>query len=142
MKRIYTDLHVAESEFPVGCGYHFCVYNTFSSVTAHRTKQGFENYLERTNLKPEFVREFNSTREGGHTKIYKLIGEYAEEGFWSLSEIPAGAKTFKGLSNGYYVDCFYADINGIRTIFRPNPNAKEVYKPIELKKHLFIASQN
>ena len=58
--------------------------------------------------------------------------------FWNKNEIPRGAKRIKALSNGSLVDCYYIKDkkNKTITIYRPNPNAKKVYKPLSLKKHI------
>ena len=57
-------------------------------------------------------------------------------GFWSLSEIPESAKKIKGHSNGSIVDCYILNDGETLHIYRPNPNAKEVYKPLPLDEHI------
>ena len=49
--------------------------------------------------------------------------------FWKKEEIKRGMKHFIGLSNGSYVDCYYKHYKDHVLVMRPNPNAKEVYKP-------------
>lgn len=56
--------------------------------------------------------------------------------FWKLSDIPTEAKPFKALSNGSIVTCYFVNDGKEITIYRPNPNAKEVWKPLELKDHI------
>ncbi len=121
------NLYCYVTENKVGCGYHYCIRNHFA-VSAYRTEKGYNAYLERTGLIPEFIESYIHT-QNGKTDIYRLNGKYQEKSFWNIEEIPEDAKKFVGLSNGSYVDCYYADIEEIRTIFRPNPNAKEVYIP-------------
>jgi len=124
------NLYCAITEREVGCGYHYCITAGAYSETAYRTEKGYLNYLERTELKPELINTYIS-KEKGKIEVYRLHGRYQEKSFWSMKEIPEDAKQFKGLSNGSYVDCYYVDVNGVRTIFRPNPNAKEVYIPYD-----------
>ena len=64
-----------------------------------------------------------------------------KKSFWSLEELKertnnAPLKKLKGLSNGSVVDC-YAEIKEDEIIiYRPNPNAKEVYQPMEFKEEI------
>ena len=53
-----------------------------------------------------------------------------------MEEIPENAVKYTDLSNGSLVDCYYTSKNDIYTLYRPNPNAKEVYKPMGLKQHI------
>jgi hypothetical protein len=52
--------------------------------------------------------------------------------FWALDELPSDAKQYTGLSNGSLVDCYYTE----DCIYRPNPNAKEVYNPLPISEHI------
>lgn len=52
--------------------------------------------------------------------------------FWSLSELPEGAKPIEALSNGSIVTCYYYNDGKTITFYRPNPNAKEVYKSLNI----------
>ena len=64
------------------------------------------------------------------------INDFCGGGFWKLSDLPEGAKPFKALSNGSIVTCYFLNDGKEITIYRPNPNAKEVYQPLELKEHI------
>jgi hypothetical protein len=130
------NLYCAVTEREVGCGYHYCITAGAYSETAYRTEKGYLNYLERTKLESELIDTYIS-KEKGKTEIYRLHGKYQEKSFWNMEEIPEGANKFVGLSNGSYVDCYYADVDGIRTIFKPNPNAKEVYKPYNYQSYVW-----
>ena len=130
-KQIYRNLFLTKTEKETGIGYYYCITaGAGIGLEAFRTEEEFNAYLQRTGLTVEFRSEFES-KECGHTELYSLIGCYHDALFWSMNEIPEDAQKFIGLSNGSYVNCFYADVDGIRTIFRPNPNAKEVYKPVD-----------
>lgn len=133
---MYSELTLVESERPTGFGYHFCVshYGGAPGIIAFRTYAGYKRYLQRTGLVPEY-RETHYRAAEGRIKIYVLHGQYDEIFFWSLKDLPAKRTAFKGLSNGRYVTCYYADVDGVRTIFRPNPNAEEVYDAVGFAEH-------
>ena len=125
---MYNNLYLEVSEKPRGINYHYIITSGATSHTAFKTEQGYKNYLERTGLTPEFQQTVNS-REHGKVDCYKLHGQYNEKYFRSMEEIPQNAKRYVGVSNGSYVDCYHADVDGVRTMFLPNSNEKEVYKP-------------
>lgn len=60
-------------------------------------------------------------------------------GFWTLEELKEKSKTgnlnnlkkIKGLSNGSLVDCYVEVLDDVVYIYRPNPNAKEVYVKLD-----------
>lgn len=56
--------------------------------------------------------------------------------FWNLNQLPEGAKPIKALSNGSIVTCYFTNDGKTIRIYRPNPNAKDVYKPLNLDDHL------
>ena len=56
--------------------------------------------------------------------------------FWDLSDVPTNATKIKGLSNGAIVDCYFLRNGNDLTIYRPNPNAKNVYKKMEFEKEM------
>ena len=62
--------------------------------------------------------------------------------FWKKEELPAGAKKIKALSNGSIVDCYYQIKKDNVLFYRPNPNAKRVYKPLSLEEHIKFQSEN
>jgi hypothetical protein len=115
-------------------GYKYLIRNSWSAYTAYKTDKGFQDWLERANVKLE-LKEVNEL-DGKVAKVYKAHGTITEYLFWKMEEIPTNAITFKGLSNGSLVDCFYIHNENGSTIYRPNPNAKEVYKPMVLDDHI------
>jgi hypothetical protein len=50
--------------------------------------------------------------------------------FWKLEELPEGCKPLEDRSNGSKVRCFAHNDGETLTIYRPNPNAKDVYIPM------------
>lgn len=57
-------------------------------------------------------------------------------GFWKLDDLPIGAKPIKALSNGSIVTCYFTNDGENILFYRPNPNAKGVYRPMALEDHL------
>ena len=67
----------------------------------------------------------------GEARFYELDTEIVQSVlFWKLEELPENAKPIWALSNGSVVECYYAHVDGKIRIYRPNPNAKDVYKPL------------
>lgn len=50
--------------------------------------------------------------------------------FWSVDEVPLEAKPLVLSSNGSRVIGYFTNADGYVTLYRPNPNAKAVYRPI------------
>jgi hypothetical protein len=79
--------------------------------------------------------------------LSKNINSSCDGGFWSieqLEEMSKGQKLkkFKGLSNGSIVDCYIGIGENTIDIYRPNPNAKEVYKPMDHYEELNYRKNN
>lgn len=53
-----------------------------------------------------------------------------------MSDIPENAKPFKALSNRSIVTCYFLNNGKEITIYRPNPNAKDIFIPLETKEHI------
>ena len=58
------------------------------------------------------------------------------KGFWDISDLPSDAQPIKALSNGSIVDCYFTNDGETISIYRPNPNAKNVYKPLSTIDHI------
>lgn len=71
-------------------------------------------------------------------KIYWTNYTIVNSSFWNLEELPKKAKPIKALSNGSIVTCYYNKNYKTKTItiYRPNPNAKNIYDPLELQEHI------
>ena len=54
----------------------------------------------------------------------------AAENF-KTAEVPKEAKPYYDLCNGSYVQCYILDKGNEVITYKPNPNAKEVYKPLD-----------
>ena len=70
-------------------------------------------------------------------KMSKNIYEpFGFGGFWKLEDLPQNVKPIKALSNGSIVTCYYRTLDNKIEFFRPNPNAKEVYNPLNIDLHI------
>ena len=68
---------------------------------------------------------------------FSLNREFREEKYFrKLSEVPNEAKPIKALSNGSIVTCYFLNDGKIIHWYRPNPNSKNVYKPMTLQQHI------
>lgn len=132
MGRLYV---VVRQQPAQSSDYKFLVDDSHYSYCAFKTNEGFRQFLQRGNLKLKYKDRWIHP-DHGLCRAYDVIGSIEERSFWSLHEIPAGAQTFKAHSNGKLVDCFYLQTDTGATIYRPNPNAKNVYKPLPLEQHL------
>ena len=97
-----------------------------SGVGAFRTKKEYESCLKNLNISLNFLK--TKVTDSNIIKIYTAEKIITEKSFWKKEEVE-GLKKVVGLSNGYKVDCYiFYNIDGINVeIYRPNPNAKEVY---------------
>ncbi|AMN31237.1 hypothetical protein BFS06_13720 [Clostridium perfringens] len=130
-------LEKVESEFD----YKYIIEKGAISWDAYRTKKGFERFLEIANINLDNCEKHDVSESYKHGRVesYLIYSEVLECYFWNIEEIPKGAKKFTGLSNGSYVECYYIHTDKGSKIFKPHPNAKEVYKPLifdEYIKHI------
>ncbi len=84
------------------------------------------------------LRETRETERFGKYEVYNISHKIDNgwHGFFSLDELPENTKPFKALSNGSNVTCYFANDGKTITIYRPNPNSKEVYKPLSHNEHI------
>ena len=106
------------------------------AYTAFRTDKGLTDFIKRTGA--DFIKQ-NEVMTADHGKVQSFIAEnieIREKLFRKMEEIPENAVKYTDLSNGSLVDCYYTSESNVYTQYRPNCNAKEVYKPMELKQHI------
>lgn len=115
-------------------GYHFAEMNTIEQLEKFSKMLGFSYTLE----------EVSHSEKHGEYKKCRLTHSIDDNtrNFWELSDVPTGAKPFKALSNGSIVDCYFLNDGETIHIYRPNPNAKNVYKPLSLKNHIEFVKNN
>lgn len=131
--------HICFTEFNLPSklhnGYKFLIDSEgfYMCPRAYRTVRGFKQFVEVYNLKKIGI--VTAYEYCGEKYICgRLSGKFNVLSFWHKRDLPKGCKKFIDLCNGSYVECYYTDIKGLRTIFEPNPNAKEVYKPLNYAK--------
>lgn len=71
-----------------------------------------------------------------YTMDKNIVEPLGYGGFWKLADLPDGVKPIKALSNGSIVTCYYLTMDDRIELYRPNPNAKEVYKPLDINEHI------
>ena len=112
------------------------IHNGMWHFSRCETMEHLNSFCELLNI----TYSFNS--ENDYIKFYKTNTVLNDMSFWELNEIPKHAKKIKGLSNGIIVDCYFTKENDLLTIYRPNPNAKKVYKKMDFKKELDFRKNN
>ena len=101
-----------------------------SDIAGFRTKKEFESCIKNLKIKLKF-RETKVTNSNV-IKIYTANKIITNKLFWKKEEVE-GFKKVVGLSNGSKVDCYIHEIDDINVeIYRPNPNAEEVYNKYDL----------
>ncbi|WPQ59913.1 hypothetical protein [Paenibacillus polymyxa] len=118
-------------------GYKYLIKASGSVIgyNAFKTENGYNQWLERSNLKLVHTEDKPDTPYG-LIQIFHAIGTIEEKLFWSLSEISADAVKYKDFSNGSLVDCYHMKTESGSIVFRPNSNAKEVYNPMPINEHI------
>jgi len=91
--------------------------------------------------------EYNTTGKIVFYDVSKNINNPCGGGFWSIGQLQEMSKgqrlkKFKGLSNGSIVDCYIGISENTVNIYRPNPNAKEVYNEMEHNEELYYRKNN
>ena len=136
-----TRLWLATYEIPKNQYIHILTKGAYPYI-AFRTDKGLSDFIKRTGI--DFVKH-NEVMTADHGKVQGFIAEnieIQEKLFWKMEDIPENAVKYTDLSNGSLVDCYYTNENNIYTVYRPNCNAKEVYKPMGLKQHIEYISIN
>lgn len=88
---------------------------------------GYEMVEERPWLDTNMIyRKYSMTHEINRDNPY----------FWKLTDIPENAKPIKALSNGKIVTCYFVNDGKAINFYRPNPNAKDVHKPLSIDDHI------
>ncbi len=99
-------------------------------------------FMEFAGLKLGELTEEKRMGQAGMFRIWNVDCEVSEHGFKELSQIPKGAKSFTGLSNGSLVTCYLMNTGKVLHIYRPNPNYKAVYNPLSVDEHIAYCREN
>ena len=111
------------------CQWHFADMDNMEQLQFLADTLGFTFTLE----------EERPWRSGGTYRKYSMshkINSPYNGGFWKREDVPAEARPIKALSNGSIVTCYFTNDGETITIYRPNPNAKDVYKPLTIEQHI------
>lgn len=109
--------------------YKYLIRKGVYSWTAFHTEEGFNKFMEILKLENGKT-EVNENPTYGKIEITMYEKEIEDTRFWTMEDVK-DYEHFIGLSNGNYTDCYYKTTKDKVIIARPNPNAKEVYKPYD-----------
>lgn len=118
------------------CGYRFCIIG-YPGVgyAAFRTISGFKYFMRAYGLAIDAsTSRVIDLRDVGHGRrvVFDFVPRRIRDiYFWSKEELPPNAQPFVGLENGAYVTLYAIRGDGETMIYRPNPNAKEVYQCLD-----------
>ena len=127
--------------------------NNFSRLNARRNNivihDGWQWHLSSSN-NFDHIKElleilgikYSIAEEEENMTLYDTNIFYKSEGFWNMEQVPKNATKIKGLSNGSIVNCYFTNIDNVLTVYRPNPNNKDIYKPLPLKEHIEYCKNN
>lgn len=115
-------------------GFNFATFKTFKQLKAFIAR--FGGVLKITDKHIKNDGKLLYTLDSG----LKFVD--AKRYFGDKKEVPESAKPIKALSNGSIVKCYYTIDNDVVTFYRPNPNAKNVYKPLSIKEHIAFQDEN
>lgn len=97
------------------------------SIASFRTMEQLDRFCKTLGITYTLVDETPGYRK------YEMSHNFKDTvSFWKLEDVPQGCTPIKSWCNGNIVDCFFRTTEREVEIYRPNPNAKEVYKPLSL----------
>lgn len=111
--------------------YHFARFGNMSKLKTLLDLMGLNMTLDPDRTKPGY-------------KVWCLSHQIIEgPGFWKKKELPTDAQPFVTLSNGSFCTCYFLRDDKTKeiVIYRPNPNAKEVYDAFPIEKHIAYRNQ-
>lgn len=116
---------------------HWILHKDFNFYLAEfDTKEQLDFFAETLGFTYEFKEE-RTAMNGGTYNEFKVSHYFKEEPyFWKREDVPVLARPVKLLSNGSIVTGYVWNDGTTIHIYRPNPNAKEVYKPMSLEDHI------
>lgn len=118
------------------CHYRFCIYGDYSpGYAAFRTVYGLKSFMRNYGLTIDksSARIIDMRDIGrGRFVVFNFISRHIHDVyFWHKAEVPVHAEPFIGLENGNYVTLYAIRGDNETIIYRPNSNAKEVYRPLD-----------
>lgn len=134
MKKTFSIVEFAKPNDEHG-GYKYLIeefgFPVLLGNSAFKTDRGFRQFCDvHKASKPYRVSKFADSKSKG--RIYFIDCDFDIVIFWKSSDVPKGAKEFVALCNGSYVKHYYiVRSDGSHLIYKPNPNAKSVYRPMD-----------
>ena len=97
-----------------------------------------QKFLDLAGLTLGEVTDDRDTGPAGRFTSWNIDYELVDVLFSDPKLLPKDAKPFTGLSNGSLVTCYLFNdtVNRVLNIYRPNPNVKEIYKPLTTAEHI------
>lgn len=99
--------------------------NPMCNDATFKNRQQLDDFLEKYGLTLSEECSWPTGRK------WRLSHNFANKYFWKLDELPENVKHIYGMCNGSLVDCYVQVTEHEVITWRPNPNAKEVYKPYD-----------
>lgn len=109
----------------------------FGNIASFRTMAQLDRFCKTLGITYTLTEERPGYREYEVSHNFKKT-----KGFLQLEDVPQGCTPIKALCNGNIVDCFFRTTEREVEIYRPNPNTKEVYKPLSLDEHIAFQHEN
>ena len=133
-------VHIASYVRPHECDndYKYTITKDGYRWKAYLTTKGFLEFIEIYGLKinPKKTRRFEGCGRGIEYACFPR--DIEEKHFSSLADLPKGAKPFWYLSDGNYTICYYLKTDSKTTIYKPDPNARDVYTPYGLTEYRYL----
>jgi hypothetical protein len=130
---VFREDRQGKEQYPIFVGH----YGTCGVFAGFSTLEQYQHYIKEYNIDIDyFSKRTNSNPIDGITEIFRCMNDFYTVLFWNINDLPQNCKKIKALSNGSIVDCYYLKNGKDIIMFRPNPNAKELYKPLPIKEHI------
>lgn len=104
----------------------FASLANMQQLEALAIKLGFTFNLFEEDIKPNL----------GKFQYYTMSHRIIDVNFKNMNELPKEAKPIIALSNGEMAQCYYFNDGKTIIFFRPNPNFKDIYKPLSLNERI------
>ena len=131
-------LYITKIEKPhqrMNWGYKYLITREWTSYSAFHTDKWFKEWKNRLRLK---LKQISSSIDPilWIVKCFSCDIEIKDEYFRDLKILDNECIKYKWLSNWSLVDCYVKVDEKIIRVYRPNPNEKDVYKPLSLTDHI------
>ena len=127
----------------LGCSGDLRAYigDAYWHTGSFRTLKAFRRFVRRFGLHLTPLGSYAGA-SGVEVERHAVRETFSSHFFWRCSDLPEGARRFRALSNGSIVWCFWKRTGDHIDIYRPNPNAKAVYRPLSLQRHIAFSRRN